>query len=669
MKNRHFVRTVTVWAVLCLFCSCIFGVSTGAYDSLKVAVCADLPLFHYIDEQGTVTGMHIDILEFIAKNKGFQLEYMVYDRVSAAIQALTNAEVDIVLGALQTDIAGTEKVSFTESLSSASICMISNRQNQEKVLYDGYGNAQYRIAFELGSVSYSQMSRFDTKYITACGSQQQLYGILTKNQAEAVVGIKDSLMFLLEQSGIRDDYVITTSHIDYVDYKLLVREQDRALLSALNDAISNLRTTSSYNTIQNKWLVDLDKQDMQIRIRKLLWGSGAVLGIAVIIIGGFYYMNTRLKMMVDEKTAELNQKVLQLEAASNLRNRLVEHSPGGNLLVQQDGTVLLANTVARAMAGFQEGEQELGNIRDMKLFGQIWERMNSPTISAPEEPELMTVGVGNEKHTYRYQCHPTSSKEEIVLLVEDVTWEERRKQEIFEERKNQTLNHIIAGVAHEIKNPLMSIRTFSSLIYSQREDPEVQAAFQEYVPKEVDRISKMIETLINYARPPREHKADISVRELVNDCVGLAYLSSKKKIDMLEDIQTDTYLYANGDQLRQALVNLLINSIEAVENKMLTQKTPQGNLFVKVSGYREKGEYVLEIYDQGKGMSEEDILQCTDPFFTTKKSGTGMGLALTKQYIRENNGRLEIESVLGEYTRMKMIFKEDTNHEAHRMDH
>lgn len=57
-------------------------------------------------------------------------------------------------------------------------------------------------------------------------------------------------------------------------------------------------------------------------------------------------------------------------------------------------------------------------------------------------------------------------------------------------------------------------------------------------------------------------------------------------------------------------------------------------------------------------MSEEDIRQCTDPFFTTKRHGTGMGLALTRQYIRENGGQLEIESVLGEYTRMKMIFEE-----------
>ena len=70
------------------------------------------------------------------------------------------------------------------------------------------------------------------------------------------------------------------------------------------------------------------------------------------------------------------------------------------------------------------------------------------------------------------------------LLVEDVTREEREKQEIFEESKNQSLNRIIAGIAHEIKNPLMSIRAFASLIRRQGDDPEFQAYFGEYVPKD-----------------------------------------------------------------------------------------------------------------------------------------------------------------------------------------
>lgn len=670
MCCRKLVSTVTIGIVLCFFCMCFLSFPIAADNSLKVAVCADLPLFHYVDEAGILSGMHIDMLDYIAAQEGCEIEYIAFNRTSEAIDALENRKADLVLGAFPIDVPKGMDVQFTEALSSASVCMLAANKDLEEVLYSGDGYERFRIAFELGTVSYAQLSRFSTLYTTTYGAQKQLYDALLKGKVEAVVCVKDSMLYLLEQSGVRENYTITTTDIDFVEYRLLLRNSDRALIASLNDAIGRLRASTTYEQLRAHWMIDLDKQDMQQRIRNLLWCIGSVVGIAGIIICGFYYMNSRLKVLVAEKTFELNEKMLQLESASILRNRLVEHSPGGNMLVQLDGTILLANPVARTMAALPSDEVDLGKIQNTKVFSSIWDMAFPLKERMNDTPQLIALGGGSDRHTYRYQCHLTSTQEEVVLLVEDVTWEERRKQEIFEERKNQTLNRIIAGVAHEIKNPLMSIRTFSSLIYSQRDDPEVQAAFQEYVPKEVDRISKMIETLINYARPPREHKEPISVRELVNDCVGLAYLSSKKKIEMMENIQEDVYLYANGDQLRQALVNLLINSIEAVESKMAGQDSAeQENLCVKVSGYRENGYYVLEIYDQGAGMSEEDILQCTDPFFTTKKSGTGMGLALTKQYVKENDGRLEIESVLGVYTKMKIIFKEDTRNETDRMDH
>ncbi len=669
MKKRNFLHRAAILAVsfAALFLS--LHTPSAALTEVKVAVCADLPPLHYIDETGELTGMHIEILNILAKNRDLTFEYVIYDRLTDAVAALENGDVRIVLGALPGDVANNTKVTFTSSLSSSSVCMIVPLDQTERVIYRGSAPSPYRLGFELGSVSLNQISRLPSATMVPVGSQQQLYRQLISGQADAVVCVKDSMLYMLEKAGIRSAYSVAVSQITEVDYMLLMRESDRLLHSRLNDDIGDLRASNQYNDILSKWLIDLDKQDMQTRIRLLLWGLAIFGVIAGVIIATFYYMNARLKVLVAEKTSELNQKVIQLEHAGNLRNRLVEHSPGGSLLVQRDGTILLANSVARTMAGLPDGDVPLGNIRDTKLFSTIWEDALRFVQEKRDAPELVSMGRGGDRHTYRYQCHLTSTEEEIILLAEDVTWEESRKQEVFEQRKNQALNRIIAGVAHEIKNPLMSIRTFSSLIHSQRDDPEVQAAFQEYVPREVDRISKMIEVLINYARPPREHKERISVWELVQDCVGLAYLSAKKKIDMRSDMPKDVYLYANGDQLRQALVNLLINSIEAVESKIAGGASAGTSPSIQITGYRSGGEFVLEIYDEGSGMSEEDILQCTDPFFTTKKKGTGMGLALTKQYVRENDGRLEIESTLGEYTRMKMIFKEAGEHEAHRMDH
>lgn len=639
-----------------------------AVQTLRVGICPDAPPYQFQDDNGRLTGMHIDFLNYIGYLKGYTMDYVSFQRVSDAVTALEKGEVDAVLGALPDDVLNNGRVQFTDPMSTSSVCMVVPKELAEK----GVGTERTsRLAFELGTVTFSHLSQFWMSQNKVVGSQEQLFESLRSGRPDAVVCIKDSMLYMLESAGIRDDFTVLHEGIADVEHRLLVRSADRSLRSILDDGIVILRTSDTYGQIINQWMVDLELKDMQGRMRVLIYGALVTLVVAAIVIINDRYLNKRLRELVSEQTLELNKKVQQLEQAGNLRNRLVEHSPGGNMLVSRDGTILLINSVARDMAGLQDDAPQPDTVQDLPVFGPIWEKAQPYFQKAMDAPELIVLTAdGRDKHTYRYQCHRTNTWEEMVLLVEDVTGEERRKQEIFEERKNQTLNRIIAGVAHEIKNPLMSIRTFASLITAQGDDPEFQTAFREYVPKEVDRISKMIETLINYARPPREHKDVIRVSELVRDCMSLAYLSSKKNIPIECDVPEDVSVYANGDQLRQALVNLMINAIEAVENKMQQTDGDSGEtLFVRVTGYRENGHFVLEIYDRGSGMSEEDILQCTDPFFTTKKSGVGMGLALSKQYVRENNGQLEIESVLGQFTKMRMILKEETGYETQRVDH
>ena len=642
-----------------------------AVQTLRVGICPDAPPYQFQDDNGRLTGMHIDFLNYIGYLKGYTMDYVSFQRASDAVTALEKGEVDAVLGALPVDVLNNERVRFTDTLYTSSVCMVVPKDAADRNL-DQFGrNSRFHIAFELGTVTFSHLSHFWMSQNQVVGSQQQLYDILLSGRVDAVVCVRESMLYMLENEGIRESFTVLHEGIADLEHMLLVRSADRALLDILNDAIVSLRTSGFYGQTVNQWMVDLALQDMQGRMRVLIYGALVILVVAGIVIINDRYLNKRLRELVSEQTLELNKKVQQLEQAGNLRNRLVEHSPGGNMLVSRDGTILLINSVARDMAGLQDDAPQPDTVRDLPVFGPIWEKAQPYFQQAMDAPELIVLTAdGRDKHTYRYQCHRTNTWEEMVLLVEDVTGEERRKQEIFEERKNQTLNRIIAGVAHEIKNPLMSIRTFASLITAQGDDPEFQTAFREYVPKEVDRISKMIETLINYARPPREHKDVIRVSELVRDCMSLAYLSSKKNIPIECDVPEDVSVYANGDQLRQALVNLMINAIEAVENKMQQTDGDSGEpLFVRVTGYRENGHFVLEIYDRGSGMSEEDILQCTDPFFTTKKSGVGMGLALSKQYVRENNGQLEIESVLGQFTKMRMILKEETDYETQRVDH
>jgi ABC-type amino acid transport substrate-binding protein len=262
--------------------------------------------------------MHIEILNTLARDGNLLLEYILYDRVTDAVTALENGEVRIVLGALPGDVANHIGVTFTNGLSSSSMCMIVPAGQTEKVIYRGDTPRPYRLGFELGSVSLNQISRLPSATMVPVGSQQQLYRQLTSGQSDAVVCAKESMLYMLERAGIRSEYSVAVSQITEIDYMLLMREDDRLLHNRLNEYIGDLRASNQYNNFLSKWLIDLDKQDMQAQFRLLLWSIAILAVIAGSIIFTFYYMNARLKVLVAEKTSELNRKVVQLEEASNL---------------------------------------------------------------------------------------------------------------------------------------------------------------------------------------------------------------------------------------------------------------------------------------------------------------------------------------------------------------
>lgn len=190
----------------------------------------------------------------------------------------------------------------------------------------------------------------------------------------------------------------------------------------------------------------------------------------------------------------------------------------------------------------------------------------------------------------------------------------------------------------------MSIRAFASLIRRQGDDPEFQASFGEYVPKEVDRINRLIETLINYARPPRGQKERILIGDLIEDCVCLAYVSAKKEIVLQCEVSARAYVYGNKDQLRQALINLLINSIESVEAKLSAGDAPAEGLRVCVSGFRRAGSVVVEVYDEGLGMSESAVQKCTEPFSPQRRPEPAWGLRLQNNLCRKMPGSLKLKA-------------------------
>ena len=256
-----------------------------------------------------------------------------------------------------------------------------------------------------------------------------------------------------------------------------------------------------------------------------------------------------------------------------------------------------------------------------------------------------------------YQVNQYGRVAGVLLSVSDMTKAERMQQAEFDKQKSQALTRIAAGIAHEIRNPLMSIGTFANLIGTRGEDKQVQESFAKYVPGEVDRINRLIENLIHYAKPAKRQTERVDLNQLLEDSLALVRPVLRKAGFLLTaHLRPNAYILADRDQIRQVLTNILINGIQAMEQKSAAQQAAQP-LTLTVELAQEGEKWRLRIRDEGIGMTEAELQACRDPFFTTKETGAGLGLALCEQYIKENNGAMEMDSVKYQYTQITLLFE------------
>jgi polar amino acid transport system substrate-binding protein len=144
----------------------------------------------------------------------------------------------------------------------------------------------------------------------------------------------------------------------------------------------------------------------------------------------------------------------------------------------------------------------------------------------------------------------------------------------------------------------------------------------------------------------------------------MAQLAGKRvQIHFHAEIADGLVVHARKNQLKQSLINLIMNGVESLEQKLVDALEPP-LLRLDLLAYAEADLASIVIRDSGMGMTQRELARCTNPFFTTKSSGTGLGLAIAKQYIQENHGTLRIESALGEYTQITLSYRRVCLHET-----
>lgn len=220
----------------------------------------------------------------------------------------------------------------------------------------------------------------------------------------------------------------------------------------------------------------------------------------------------------------------------------------------------------------------------------------------------------------------------------------------YQQEKMATIGQMASALAHEIKNPLTSIRSTIQFI-KQAVEPDEMKEIVEEVIEEVDRVNDITNSLLDYARPRNLQIGDIFLDQLLNS-IKMLYESqlNEKNIDFVSHIPQSVIIKGDEDAFRQILQNFMLNSIDAVED------ADEKRIKVRLAPVEtQKGKYLFEWLDTGNGISEDKIDMIFEPFYTTKKLGSGLGLAVTKQLLDQHGYGISVQSKVGKGTKFSFL--------------
>ncbi len=328
-------------------------------------------------------------------------------------------------------------------------------------------------------------------------------------------------------------------------------------------------------------------------------------------------------------------------------NTLVENIPVGLIAMDSQQNIMSLNHKAKSILSITGNDETINYEERLPLeIRQIMSSLGKGQ-EIPEHEIECTMPDG--------RCLPLEINAAIlrdyenalsgtICLFKDLSTERALKHEVERSRRLATVGKLAAGVAHEVRNPLSSIKGFATYFKERYRDIPEDQQISDIMIQEVDRLNRVVSQLLEFARPVSLALQNIPVRPFIENSLKLVERKAQEcrvEIRLHFDEAVDTCFF-DPDKIRQVLLNLYLNAIDAMENG--------GVLSVAVSDSWIRSSLIIQVCDTGTGIVSQNMEHIFDPYFTTKSSGTGLGLAISHNIIESHKGDITIESKPGEGT-------------------
>ncbi len=354
----------------------------------------------------------------------------------------------------------------------------------------------------------------------------------------------------------------------------------------------------------------------------------------------------------------------ELREANEFFKNLIESSVDGIIAADMKGDIFIFNKGAEALTGYT-AEEVIGKIHITKIYPEgvakeIMKKLRSPEYGGAGKfiPTQLNVvnRFGEEIHVQLSAALIYNGKNQEIASVGIFT--DLRSRIIMEKKLQEThlqlvssekmasLGKLAAGIAHEINNPLGGILIYSSLMMEDLPEEDPKRGDLARIVQEAGRCKEIVKSLLEFARQTEPKMEPTDINRAIND--GLFFLVNQALFHNVQIVKKfDPFLpfvRGNASQLKQVLMNIIVNAAEAMHDK--------GTLTITTFPAPDRKTVFVEFTDTGEGIPEENLTRIFDPFFTTKDVGKGTGLGLATSYgiVEDHGGKINVKSKVGEGT-------------------
>lgn len=354
----------------------------------------------------------------------------------------------------------------------------------------------------------------------------------------------------------------------------------------------------------------------------------------------------RVSSQLETAYNKLEERALALSSLQNYTKSILESTTSAVLSVDRDMTVVTCNHAATEIFGMDEKQLIGTKLHELcKGATDLCEQVKR--VLAGERERVDTeITITNARGrvvpaTVSVAPHKDLGGGKIgaVVTIEDLTEIRELTEQLLRADRLAAMGELVAGVAHEVRNPLGTIRASIQLLEAENPDSPSIRELGPVMKQEIDRLDRVIKALLDFGRPSKAVFAEVNISKVIEDVVlftGRYATGNHVKIN--SEIRDGTgAVWADAEKLKQVFINLIFNAVQAMpDGGAVDIETARDDAFVKVV-----------VRDTGAGIPAEALGKIWDPFYTTRTDGTGLGLAIVHRIVDEHGGYISAESEVG----------------------